>query len=107
MQQIEQLTGVQVDHFVVVDFNGFKDMVDAINGVEVCLPEDVDDDIGHIHLKAGTREVKGKEALDYVRVRHAISQQRRHRPDEAPAGVHRGDGQQGDVGRHPGQPRPR
>lgn len=73
VQQTEQLTGVRVDHFVVVDFNGFKDMVDAIDGVEICIPEDVDDYTGNIHLKAGTREVKGKEALDYVRVRHGIS----------------------------------
>jgi len=74
VQQTEQLTGVHIDHFVVVDFNGFKDMVDAIHGVEICLPEDVDDETGNIHLKAGTREVQGREALDYVRVRHAISQ---------------------------------
>lgn len=60
-------------HFVVVDFNGFKDMVDAIDGVEVCIPEDVDDPVGNIHLKAGTRELEGQEALDYVRVRHNIS----------------------------------
>ena len=73
IRQVEQLTGVHVDHFVVVDFHGFKDMVDAIDGVEVCIPEDVDDPVGNIHLEAGTREVNGGEALDYVRVRHNIS----------------------------------
>lgn len=73
VQQTEQLTGVRIDHFVVVDFNGFRGMVNAIDGVEICLPEDVDDSTGNIHLKAGTREVRGKEALDYVRVRHNIS----------------------------------
>lgn len=73
VQQTEQLTGIRVDHFVVVDFNGFKDMVDALDGVEICLPEDVDDDTGNIHLAAGRRVVGGQEALDYVRVRHNIS----------------------------------
>jgi LCP family protein required for cell wall assembly len=73
IRQFEQLTGVKIDHFVVVDFNGFKGMVDAIDGVKVCIPEDVDDPVGNIHLKAGTREVKGQEALNYVRVRHNIS----------------------------------
>ncbi|KRF12921.1 LCP family protein [Nocardioides sp. Soil796] len=73
IRQFEQLSGVRIDHFVVVDFNGFKDMVDAIDGVEVCIPEDVDDDVGNIHLKAGTRELEGQEALNYVRVRHNIS----------------------------------
>lgn len=73
IRQFEQLTGVRINHFVVMDFNGFKDMVDAIDGVEVCIPEDVDDPVGNIHLDAGTREIQGKEALDYVRIRHNIS----------------------------------
>ena len=73
MQQVEQLTGIRIDDFVVVDFGGFKDMVDAVHGVKICVPEDVDDTVGNIHLKAGTRVVKGNEALDYVRVRHGIS----------------------------------
>ena len=73
VRQFEQLSGVRVDHFVKVDFAGFKDMVDAIGGVEICVPKDVDDYVGNIHLKAGTRMVKGQEALDYVRVRHGIS----------------------------------
>ena len=73
IRQFEQLTKVKIDHFVVLDFNGFKDMVDAIDGVKVCIPEDVDDPVGNIQLKAGTREVRGQEALNYVRVRHNIS----------------------------------
>ncbi|WP_110208223.1 LCP family protein [Nocardioides daejeonensis] len=73
IRQFEQLSGIRVDHWVKVDFNGFKGMVDAVGGVEICVPEDVDDYVGNIHLKAGTRMVKGQEALDYVRVRHGIS----------------------------------
>ena len=48
-------------------------MVDAVDGVEICVPEEVNDTTGNIHLEAGRRVVKGKEALDYVRVRHGIS----------------------------------
>jgi LCP family protein required for cell wall assembly len=70
---VESLTGIHIDHFVVVDFAGFKKMVDALGGVEVCVPREVNDDVGNIHLPAGTYEVSGKQALDYVRVRHAIS----------------------------------
>ncbi|WP_238473591.1 LCP family protein [Nocardioides cavernaquae] len=73
VQQTEQLTGIRIDHFVVVDFSGFKDMVDAVDGVEICVPEEVNDTHGNIHLDAGRREVRGKEALDYVRVRSNIS----------------------------------
>lgn len=70
IRQVEQLTGIRVDNYIVVDFNGFKDMVDALGGVEVCIPEDIEDEEHGITLKAGTREIKGQQALSYVRVRH-------------------------------------
>jgi LCP family protein required for cell wall assembly len=73
-RQVEQLTGIRIDHFVVVDFNGFRSMVDALGGVPVCVPNKVNDDVGHIYLPAGSYEVKGERALDYVRVRHGISE---------------------------------
>lgn len=69
---IEQLTGVRIDHFVVIDFNGFKKVVDALGGVEVCVPREVNDTIGNISLPKGTYTVKGQRALDYVRLRHDI-----------------------------------
>ena len=72
-QQVEALTGVYIDHTVVMDFNGFKDMVDAVHGVQVCIPVDVDDPEHNIKLAAGTRLVSGQEALNYVRERHVLS----------------------------------
>ncbi len=71
--QFETMSGIRVDHFVVIDFAGFKAMVDALGGVTVCVPTEVDDPIGDIYLPAGTYEVSGNQALDYVRVRHQIS----------------------------------
>ncbi len=72
VQQVEQVTGVFVDHFIVVDFAGFQDMVDAIDGVEVCIPEDIEDPEHGINIPAGTREIAGKEALNYVRARYTL-----------------------------------
>lgn len=72
IQQFEQTTGIRLDHFVVVDFNGFKGMVDAVGGVEMCIPEDIDDPAHNIHIPAGTRKLKGKEALSYVRERYVV-----------------------------------
>jgi LCP family protein required for cell wall assembly len=69
---VEQLTGIRIDHHVVVDFTGFRKMVDALGGVDVCIPNDVNDTTGNITLEAGRRTFKGDEALDYVRVRHGI-----------------------------------
>jgi LCP family protein required for cell wall assembly len=73
IKTVEELTDVRINHFVVIDFNGFKKMVDALDGVEVCVPKEVNDTEGHIYLPAGTYSVKGQRALDYVRVRHGIS----------------------------------
>ena len=72
MQQFEQLTGIRLDHYVVLDFAGFQDMVDAIDGVEVCIPEDISDPEHGINIPAGTREIEGKEALNYVRARYTL-----------------------------------
>ena len=54
---------------MTVDFNGFKDMVEAVHGVTVCIPEDVDDSAHGITFEAGTQELNGQQALDYVRER--------------------------------------
>lgn len=72
MQQFEQITRVRVQHHVVVDFNGFKDMVDAIDGVEVCLPEAIDDPAHNISIPAGNQVLRGNAALNYVRVRYSV-----------------------------------
>ncbi len=70
IQQFEQITDIRIDNYVVIDFQGFKDMVNALDGVEVCIPEDIEDTEHGITLKAGTREIRDDEALSYVRVRH-------------------------------------
>lgn len=70
IEQVEQLTGIRIDHFVVVNFEGFKSMVDAIGGVQVCIPQTWDDRAHGIYLKAGTRKISGNQALEYVRIRH-------------------------------------
>ena len=71
--QFEELTGVLVDHYVVVNFGGFKDMVDAIDGVPVCIPEDIVDPAHGIYIAAGdNRVLRDAEALNYVRARYAL-----------------------------------
>jgi LCP family protein required for cell wall assembly len=73
IHQLEELTGVRVDHFIVVDFAGFRGMVDAINGVQVCIPEPGIVDPAHgINIPAGTRKLEGMQALNYVRERYVL-----------------------------------
>jgi LCP family protein required for cell wall assembly len=70
---VEQLTNIRTDHFAVVDFAGFENMVDALDGVPICVPQEVNDDIGKIYLPAGSYNADGKQALGYVRERHEMS----------------------------------
>ena len=69
--QVEATTDIFVDHFVVIDFNGFGDMVDAVGGVPVCVPEDIVDKKHAIFVPKGDPSLlTGDEALDYVRARY-------------------------------------
>ncbi|WP_432476556.1 LCP family protein [Nocardioides sp. GXQ0305] len=72
VEQFQAVTGVFVDHIVVVNFAGFEDMVNAIDGVPVCIPEDIVDPAHGINIPAGTREIEGREALNYVRARYTL-----------------------------------
>ena len=69
---VEALTGIPMDHMIVVDFAGFKDVVAALGGVEVCLKEPVDDPLSGLKLPAGTSTVKGDDALAFVRARYTL-----------------------------------
>jgi LCP family protein required for cell wall assembly len=69
---IETLTGIHIDHFVTVDFIGFKGMVDAIGGVDLCIPEPILDKYVQLDLPAGWQTLLGEQALGYVRTRHSI-----------------------------------
>ncbi len=72
IKTIEGLTGIFIDHSITVDFAGFKTMVDALGGVEVCTPVAIDDADAHLKLAAGRHRLNGSQALGYVRVRHTV-----------------------------------
>jgi len=72
IQTVEQLTGVRVDHFGVIDWHGFRSLTDAVGGVPVTVPENSYDPEQHRRFTAGTHTMDGKEALAYVRQRHGL-----------------------------------
>ncbi|MFI9767266.1 LCP family protein [Streptomyces sp. NPDC052415] len=72
IRTVEKLTGVRIDHHMVVDFRGFKDMVDAVGGVEVCLREPINDKPAKLRLPAGRVVLDGEQALGYVRARKSL-----------------------------------
>lgn len=72
IRTVEKLTGIRVDHHMVIDFRGFKDMVDAVGGVRVCVSEPIDDKDARLKLDAGPQTLDGEQALGYVRARKSL-----------------------------------
>ncbi|GGP97828.1 transcriptional regulator [Streptomyces virginiae] len=72
IRTVEKLTGIRIDHHMVIDFSGFKRMVDAVGGVEVCLAEPVNDVQAKLKLPAGLQTLRGEQALGFVRARHSL-----------------------------------
>ena len=67
---LEQETRIHIDHFVMVNFGGFKSIVNDVGGVPVCLPFAIKDPASKLNLPAGKSVVKGSQALAFVRERH-------------------------------------
>jgi len=72
IKAIKEMSGLDLSNFMLVDFGGFKRIVDAIGGVEICLAAPVDDPLSGLSLDKGKHTVMGDEALAFVRVRHGI-----------------------------------
>ncbi|MFG2532013.1 LCP family protein [Streptomyces sp. NPDC048516] len=72
IRTVEKLTGIRIDHYLIIDFVGFKKMVDAVDGVEICLPRPVRDPAAHLTLPAGRQTLHGEAALGFVRARKSL-----------------------------------
>lgn len=70
VETLEQNTGVRIDHYLEVDFEGFVDIVDALGGVEVCAAEPISDELAGLELPAGRSVVDGETGLAYARARY-------------------------------------
>jgi LCP family protein required for cell wall assembly len=72
VKTLEQDTGIYIDHFIAVNFTGFKDMVAALGGVYECNPTPINDPNSNLHLAAGTHLLTPAQALGYVRARYTL-----------------------------------
>lgn len=78
---VESLFGIPIDGYVLVDFSGFSDVVDAMGGITVDVPYEIVDNeyptedygVTSIHFDPGVQKLDGEQALIYVRTRHADS----------------------------------
>jgi LCP family protein required for cell wall assembly len=69
VRTVEQATGLRMDHYAEIGFGGFVNVVDAVGGVDMCIPEAMKDPKAGLNVKAGCQELDGQTALGYVRTR--------------------------------------
>ncbi|MBJ8339861.1 LCP family protein [Antrihabitans sp. YC3-6] len=69
VQTIEGATGVHIDHYAQIGFDGFAGLVDSLGGVDMCLDQPIDDPLAGINLPGGCQKLNGAEALGVVRSR--------------------------------------
>src|SRR5229473_350516 len=78
--EVGKVTGLTFDRYIAVDFVAFRDMVNALGGVDVCLTTNLDDysypnySNGYMpsHFRAGCQHLNGEQALEIARSRHAV-----------------------------------
>jgi LCP family protein required for cell wall assembly len=80
---LESLTGLHIDHYVIIDLAGFKQVVDAVGGITVCvsrMPDgsttNLNDNWSQWHGHLGANTLNGDQALAFVRTRHALGDER-------------------------------
>lgn len=71
VETVENLSGFTVDHYVEIGFAGITNIVDELNGVELCYDEDVSDWRSDLEWEAGCHEADGTTALAFARMRYA------------------------------------
>lgn len=71
VETISDFAGVDISHYAEINFDGFKEIVDALGGVEVDVPMEIDDSDAGGHLDAGLQTLDGDQALILCRARHA------------------------------------
>ncbi|GLY87359.1 LCP family protein [Actinoallomurus iriomotensis] len=75
VRTVEGATKIHIDHYAEIGFGGFVGMVDAVGGVNMCIPQRIKDTAAGIDLKPGCQTLNGPEALGFVRTRHAFASQ--------------------------------
>ena len=71
IEVVSKFAGVPISHYAEIDFDGFKEVVDALGGVEVDVPMEINDEDAGGHLDAGLQTLNGDQALILCRARHA------------------------------------
>jgi LCP family protein required for cell wall assembly len=69
---VVKMTGITIDHYMMFDFSGVVDLSSELGGVPVCVSASVHDPYSGLTISGGTTNVEGKQALQFLRTRHAF-----------------------------------
>jgi LCP family protein required for cell wall assembly len=72
VRTVEQVSGIQIDAFVLTGFVGFERLVDAVGGIDVRIPYAIDDAAAGAHFRPGPEHLNRNEALAFSRARHDV-----------------------------------
>jgi LCP family protein required for cell wall assembly len=72
VKTVESMSGVRMDHYVEVDFSGFKKLINNLGGVEITTKKPIKDPDSHLDLSPGTHKLSGEQSLGLVRTRHGV-----------------------------------
>ncbi|MFJ1926001.1 MULTISPECIES: LCP family protein [unclassified Streptomyces] len=72
VKTVESMSGIRMDHYLEVDFTGFKKLIDKLGGVEITTKKAINDPKSHLDLQPGTHTLDGEESLGLVRTRHSV-----------------------------------
>ncbi|NGO76466.1 LCP family protein [Streptomyces sp. YC504] len=72
VKTVESMSGIRMDHYVEVDFSGFKKLINTLGGVDITTTKAISDPDSHLNLPAGAHTLNGEQALGLVRTRHAV-----------------------------------
>jgi LCP family protein required for cell wall assembly len=72
---VQNATGLYINHFMSIGFGGLVNVVNAVGGVRMCIPSNLNDPASGLHLKKGCQNLNGAQALGFVRTRHLFATQ--------------------------------
>ena len=68
-QEIYKLTGIEIDRVMIINFNGFKRIIDILGGIEITVEEPLHDELSGADFDPGTYTMSGEQALSFARCR--------------------------------------
>ena len=73
VQTVESVTGLKINHYMGIGFEGLVDVTNKIGGVNICLKTAVKDTNSGVNLPAGCQTLNGTQALEFVRDRDSFA----------------------------------